>query len=123
MISPSTVDLSDRLNLADCRAEWERAERQGDDATKAMWGDKWARAAIGFIEDPTNDEDSVRIANLEADLDAEEIFRQEAESEVSAFEKAIRIACRSLRGIAAGVTDDTKLFSQIEDIIDALENA
>lgn len=102
MISPSLTDLSAPGIIADCRAEYERAER--DNAGIIAWATKWGRPLIEAIGNAPS-EDDVAVAEQRA-RDAEETIRErerrirDAADEAASLSKDIERLAKDLEDIA-----------------------
>lgn len=112
-------NLSDAQNLADCRAEFLKADDSINDwrdreRALANWAEKWGEAAIHAIENPAIDEDELTKANRDT---------QSAEENADALVEAIRDATSKLEDIAYDDKADENVTKKLEPIIQDLEKA
>lgn len=118
LTSPSTTDVSDRLNMQDCRADFERAERSNELVAFADFAEKWGRQLIEQIESP-DDSDRLmslerEIEGLEGDISAVETDLADTATNLSDLQNVVADAVKALRTIAPFHTSITEIADKLE---------
>ena len=101
-------DLTDRLNLADARSRYDRAELAGTDAALAAWAREWGRPAMDVCDEfIAADDDEVRSATIVKDVEAA----------LTAAETALEVVVATSKRLAAEVDEAETALANIQDAL------